>query len=164
MATLTVWKFDRAEAAAAALNKLQELQKQHLIEIQDAAIVSWPMGKKKPQTQQALDLTATGVLGGAFWGMLFGFIFFVPLLGLVVGAAVGALSGQFSDYGIDDNFIKDVREQVKEGTSALFLLTGQVTLDKVQEAFKDEHGHVQLLQSNLSNEQEDKLRQDFGLD
>jgi len=119
-------------------------------------------GKKKPSTNQAFNLVGAGTFGGAFWGLLFGLIFFVPFLGAAIGAATGALSGYFSDYGIDDNFIKELREQVTEGSSALFLLTGQVTVDKVRDAFKGELSHVQLVQSNLSNEQESKLREDFG--
>ena len=43
---------------------------------------------------------------------------------MAVGAAAGALAGSLADYGIDDDFIKNVREKVTEGTSALFLLTG----------------------------------------
>jgi uncharacterized membrane protein len=74
-----------------------------LIEIQDAAIVTWPEGKKKPKTEQALPLTQLGALDGAFWGMLFGWIFLMPFLGMAVGALAGALSGHFQDYGIDDD-------------------------------------------------------------
>ena len=43
--------------------------------------MTWPAGKKKPKTQQLNSLTGAGALGGAFWGLLFGLIFFVPLLG-----------------------------------------------------------------------------------
>ena len=95
MASLTVWKFDTADGAAQALQKLQELAKQQLITIQDAAIVSWPQGKKKPKTHQAHSTTGVGALSGAFWGMLFGLIFFIPFFGLAVGAAMGALAGHF---------------------------------------------------------------------
>ncbi|MGC9526312.1 MAG: DUF1269 domain-containing protein [Limnospira sp.] len=161
MATLTVWKYNSADGAEKALDKLKELQKQLLIEIEDAAIVYWPEGRKKPKTTQAVDLVGAGAFGGAFWGLLFGLIFFVPLFGMAVGALAGALSGHFTDYGIDDDFIKDVRDQVTEGTSALFLLTGNVTMDKVEEAFKDEE-KGQLIKSNLTSEQEAKLREDFG--
>ncbi len=160
MATLTVWKFDSATGAGEALAKLAGLQKQRLIEIADAAIVEWPPGKKKPKTKQATNLTEVGALSGAFWGMLFGLIFFVPFFGMAVGAAMGALAGHFRDFGIDDDFITSVRDQVTEGTSALFLLTGQVTLDKVEEELK---GHIgKLIKSNLTNEQEAKLREGFG--
>jgi len=60
----------------------------------DAAIVSWPVGRSKPKTNQAVSTAGVGALGGAFWGMLFGLIFLVPLFGMIVGAAAGALSGK----------------------------------------------------------------------
>lgn len=160
MKTLTVWKFDSSTGAIEALGKLGQVQKQHLIEIVDAAIVEWPQGKKKPRTRQVNDLAAAGALSGAFWGMLFGMIFFVPFFGMAMGAAMGALSGLFGDYGIDDDFIGSVREQVTEGTSALFLLTGDVTLDKVEEEMKGQIGT--LIKSNLTHEQEAKLNAGFG--
>jgi len=158
--TLTVWKFDSSTGASEALGKLAQVQKQHLIEIIDAAIVEWASGNRKPKTRQVNDLVVGGALGGAFWGMLFGMIFFVPFFGMAVGAAMGALSGHFNDYGIDDDFIGSVREQVTEGTSALFLLTGNVTLDKVEEEMKGQIGT--LIRSNLTHEQEAKLREGFG--
>lgn len=160
MAALTVWKFDTADAAAGVLNKLEMLQKQELIQIQDAAVVEWPEGKKKPKTRQAASLTGAGALGGAFWGMLFGLLFFIPFLGMAIGAAMGALAGHFSDYGIDDDFINSVRSEVTEGTSALFLLTGNATVDKLQEELKGQMGA--LIRSNLTAEQEAALREGFG--
>jgi uncharacterized membrane protein len=163
MSTLTVWKFNSADGADKALTKLGDLQKQQLIQVLDAAVVSWPTGRKRPKTYQALDTVGAGALGGAFWGMLFGLLFFAPLLGVLVGATAGALSGKFTDYGINDSFIDDLKNKVTEGTSALFLLTGQVTLDKVEAAFTAEE-RGELLQSNLSAEQEAKLREDFGAD
>ena len=122
--------------------------------------MTWPEGKKKPKTEQALPLVSLGALDGAFWGMLFGLIFFVPLIGAAVGALAGALSGHFQDYGINDDFINDIREKVTEGTSVLFFLTGEVTVDKVQEALAGLT--AELIQSNLSNEQEDMLRERFS--
>ncbi|MGV0028600.1 DUF1269 domain-containing protein [Phormidesmis priestleyi] len=161
MSALTVWKFNTAEGASKALSKLEGLQKQQVVQVLDAAIVSWPQGRKRPKTYQAMNTVGAGALGGAFWGMLFGLLFFTPLFGLVIGVAAGALSGKFTDYGINDNFISDLKSKVVEGTSALFLLTGQVTVDKVEAAFdQDEKG--ELIQSNLSTEQEAKLREDFG--
>ncbi len=161
MANLTVWKFSTADGARNVLGKLAELQKQHLIEIQDAAIVTWPSGKKKPKTEQSVPLVSLGALDGAFWGMLFGLIFFVPLFGAAVGALSGALAGSFRDYGIDDDFIKEIREKVTEGTSALFLLTGNVTLDKVEDALKGET--ATLIRSNFTKEQEEKLKENFSV-
>ena len=139
---------------------LESLQKQQLIQIQDACIVTWPKGKKQPQTKQLNGMAGQGALMGAFWGMLFGLIFFVPFFGLAIGAAMGALSGSFADYGIDDNFIKQMREKVTEGTSALFLLTSGAVLDKVAEAMKGQK--FEIISTNLPKEQEDKLREAFA--
>lgn len=161
MSALTVWKFNTAEGAETALAKLVDLQKQQIVQVLDAAVVSWPKGRKRPKTYQAFNTVGTGALGGAFWGMLFGLLFFAPVLGFAMGAAVGAMSGKFTDYGINDDFIKDLQDKVTEGSSALFLLTGQVTVDKVEAAFAPEE-RGDLIQSNLSAEQEAKLREDFG--
>lgn len=161
MATLTVWKFDTAGGAQEALDKLAELSKQQLIQVQDAAVVAWREGQKKPSTRNHGSLTGQGALSGAFWGMLFGLIFFVPFFGMAVGAAMGALAGKFADYGIDDSFIKEVRDQVTEGTSALFLLSSGAVRDRVAEEF--EGVSMELIQSNLSKEEEDQLKEDFGI-
>ncbi len=99
-------------------------------------------------------------MSGAFWGMLFGLLFFVPIFGLVVGAALGSLTGSMADVGIDDNFIRSVRSKVTEGTSALFLMTSGAVRDKVAEAMKDLK--FELIASNLSKEEEDKLRAVFA--
>ena len=160
MASLTVWKFNTPEGAGQMLAKVESLSKQQLITVQDAAIVSWEQGKKKPKTKQAVGLTGAGALQGAFWGMLFGLLFFVPFFGLAVGAAMGALAGHFADYGIDDNFIKEVREKVTEGTSALFLLTSDAVVDKVTAELKGMD--MELIQSNLTAEQEAQLREAFS--
>jgi uncharacterized membrane protein len=160
MATLSVLKFSTPEGAQQTEGTLLSLQKQHLIEIHDAAIVTWPPGAKQPKTQQLHSMAGAGALQGAFWGMLFGLLFFVPFFGLAVGAAMGALSGKFADYGIDDNFIKATREKVTEGTSALFLLTSGAVIDKVAEAVKDMK--FEVLSTNLPKEKEDELRATFG--
>jgi uncharacterized membrane protein len=159
MATLTVWKFDSPGGADDAVARLEILKKEELITIHDAATVTWGVGMKKPKTHQLHSLTGAGAAGGAFWGLLFGLIFFVPLLGMAVGAATGAVGGSMTDVGIDDDFIKSVRDNVQPGTSALFLLTSDAVTDKVRGAF--EGVHAELLHSNLSDEQEAKLREIF---
>ena len=160
MATVTVLKFSTDEGAYDVLNQLRDLQKQHLIKLHDAAIVSWPVGKKAPRTSQLVDLVGAGALSGMFWGMLFGFIFFTPFFGMAIGAALGALGGAFRDYGIDDDFIKRVRSAVTEGTSALFLMTSEAVLDRVAEAMKNTK--FEIIATNLSHEQEQKLREAFA--
>ncbi len=162
MATLTVWKFPTADAAEEAVRTLEQLQSQELIKVHDAAVVSWPADKKKPRTRQLHNMAGAGALGGAFWGLLFGLIFFVPLFGLAIGAAAGAIGGSFADVGIDDDFIKRVREQVTPGTSALFVLTSDAVVDRVRGALGGLK--AELLETNLSKEDEAKLREVFAED
>ncbi len=159
MATLSVWKFQDPLGAERAEATLESLQKQELITVHDAAVVSWPEGKKKPKTHQMHSMAAVGALGGSFWGLLFGLIFFVPFLGLAVGAAVGAITGSMADVGIDDDFIKTARDKITPGTSALFVLTSDAVQDKVRAAFEGQH--IELIQTNLSSDQEKKLREAF---
>ncbi len=161
VATLSVWKFETPEGAEQAETAVLELQKQHLIEVQDAATVSWQPDKKKPRTRQANSLTAIGALGGTFWGLLFGLLFFMPLVGVIVGAAAGAIGGALTDVGIDDDFIKEVRSKVTPGTSALFLLAQSDVPDRVVAGLKERGIHGELIQTNLSQEDEDKLREAF---
>jgi uncharacterized membrane protein len=160
MATLTALKFATPEGAGQMLDKIKSLQKMELIKLQDAAIVTWPVGKKSPKTKQLVNMAGMGAMQGAFWGMLFGLIFFVPFFGLAVGAAMGALGGKMADYGIDDNFIKQSRDKITEGTSALFLLTSDAVQDKVLDELKS--FKFELISSNLTKEQEEQLKAAFA--
>ena len=140
---------------------LQGLQERQMITLEDAAVVSWPQGNKKPKTCQPHGTAGAGALGGAFWGFLFGLIFFVPFLGAAIGAGMGALTGSMADVGIDDDFIKQVREKVTEGTSALFALTSGATApDRVIDELKQYD--FEIISTNLPEEQENKLREAFA--
>ena len=159
MATLTAWAFDTVDGAEQASQTLQSLQTQGLIRIEDAAGVSWEPEKKKPKTRQLSNMTAAGARGGTFWGMLFGLIFFVPLLGAAIGAGIGALAGSMTDVGISDDFINSVKQRVTPGASALFVLSSDAVIDRIKDTFEDTH--AELIASNLSAEQEAKLREAF---
>jgi len=160
MTTLSVLEFNSPDGADQALRILQRLQQQQLIKLLDAAVVTWPQGSKGPKTRQMVSTVRAGALGGAFWGFLIGLIFFVPLLGLAIGAAGGAIGGALTDYGIDDNFIKQIREKVKPGTSALFLMSAHAVVDRVVAELKSLN--PELITSNLSDEQESRLRELFA--
>jgi uncharacterized membrane protein len=160
MATLTAWMFPGVKDADAAVEKLKALHTQKLINIHDAAVVSWEAGKKKPKTREVNSLKGAMALGGAFWGMLFGLLFFLPLLGLAVGAGIGVVMGSIARVGIEQEFIDRIKERVTPGTSALFLLTSDAVEDRVVSEFSDTK--VELIASNLSAEQEARLREAFG--
>jgi uncharacterized membrane protein len=160
MAALTAWKFPTPAGADDALATLESLQDRSLIQVHDAAVVSWPQGQKKPKTRESHAGSKIGALGGGFWGLLFGLIFFVPILGLAVGAATGALFGSLRDAGISDGFINDVREKVTPGTSALFLVSSDAVYDKVATEFRGTQ--AELIQTNLSDDQDARLRAAFA--
>jgi len=100
-------------------------------------------------------------MGVAFWGLLIGFIFFVPIFGLVLGAATGAIAGKFANTGMDGNFIKEVGDSIKPGNSALFMLVRESTPDKVMDELK-KFKNVKVLKTSLSKEQEEHLREAFA--
>lgn len=159
MAALTAWRFDSDEQAGKALEELRGLTSQHLVNVGDAAVISWPREAKGPRVKQAVNTVGVGALGGTFWGMLIGLIFFMPLLGAAIGAASGAIGGALTDIGIDDKFIDEMRSKIQPGTSALLLLAGSQAPDKVADALR--HLEPELITTNLTQAQEDKLRELF---
>jgi uncharacterized membrane protein len=162
VATLTVWKFEKPDGASQALRTVKDLNNEGLIVLQDAAYVEWPEGQKKPKTHQLQEFVGPYSLGGAFWGFLFGLLFFIPFLGLAIGAAGGAAAGALRDVGIDDDFIKKVKASVTPGTSALFLLTSGAVEDRVRQRFIGTD--MELIYTDLSEDEETKLRHAFGED
>jgi uncharacterized membrane protein len=153
VATLTVWLFDTADGAGHAAGVLDRLQ------VEDAALVAWESGSRKPRVR-ALD-DVPGALGPGFWGLLFGLVFFVPLLGAAMGAATGALGGALADVGIDDHFINRVRDEVTPGTSALFLLTPGPVVGQLHDALAA-GPHPAPIATDLDAGQEAALRAVFG--
>ncbi|APO68922.1 hypothetical protein IE4872_CH03322 [Rhizobium gallicum] len=164
MSELVVLGFDTADKADAILNRLVQLEKEYLVDLEDA-VVAVRDSSGKVRLKQSINLTAAGAtsggVSGALWGSLVGLLFLNPLAGMVLGGAFGAgsgaLAGSITDYGIDDDLIKRLAEAIPASSSALFLLVRKAQPEKVLEAFKGEHAKV--LRSSLSPEQEERLRQ-----
>lgn len=134
---------------------LAKLQKEHLIELEDAAVV---VKDKEGQVKlkQAINLTAAGAATGSFWGLLIGTLFLAPLFGAAIGAASGAIGGALSDIGVDDNFMRDLGETLQPETSALFILVRKVTPDKVLDEISKYGGKI--LRTSLSKDDEKQLQ------
>jgi len=159
MSNLVVLAFETEDGALEMRDAMVTLQKQHIVELEDAAVVI-RRADGKVKVKQAVSLVGQGALGGAFWGMLIGIIFLMPWLGLAMGALGGALGGKMADTGVDDEFIKEVGEKIEPGHSALFLLIRSATQDKLEEELKGYHATI--IQTSLSNEDEARLRDFFG--
>jgi uncharacterized membrane protein len=167
MADLVCVGFDEPTTADRALTELTALQKEYLIELKDACVVvRSPDGEV--HLHQSVPLVRQGAIvggsSGALWGTLIGLLFLNPLAGLAIGAAAGAasgaLGGKLSDYGINDNFIRELGSTIKPNSSALFLLVQKVTADKVLARMTEFKGRV--LRTSLPDEQEKRLREALG--
>ena len=155
MSTLIAVGYDDRFKAEEIRLKLLKMQRDYLIDLEDAVVaVKDATGKVK--LHQAINLTAAGAIGGGFWGSLIGLMFLNPLLGLAIGAAAGAASGALKDVGIDDNFMKELAATLNPGSSVLFILVRKATPDKVLEEIKGSGGKV--LKTSLSHEDEAKLQ------
>jgi uncharacterized membrane protein len=156
MSDLIAIAYDDEYKAEQVRLDLVKMQKEHLIELEDAAVVVKDKdGKVK--LKQAVNLTTAGAVTGSFWGLLIGTLFFSPLAGLALGAASGALSGALSDIGVDDNFMKELGETLTPSTSALFVLVRKVTPDKVLEEIAPYGGKV--LRTSLTKDEEAQLQE-----
>ncbi len=156
MADLIVIEYDNMHAAEEVRLKLQKMQRDYLIDLEDAVVaVKDENGKVK--LNQIYNLTAAGAVSGGFWGALVGLIFMNPLLGIAAGTAAGAIGGALTDVGINDNFMKEIASGFNNGTSALFVLVRSATPDKVLEELQGSGGKI--LQTSLTHEQESKLQE-----
>ncbi len=159
MSDLVVISFNDEHQADEVLLTLGRLQADHLIDLEDAAVVVRKQdGKIK--IKQTQNLTVAGAVGGGFWGAFFGILFGGPLGFLVVGgttAAVGALMGKLRDIGVDDDFIKEVGDSLEPGSSAIFTLVISSTTDRVLESLQQYQGKV--VRTSLSRDSEDALVQ-----
>jgi len=155
MSDLVVIGYDDQFRAEEVRLRLWKMQKEYLIDLEDA-VVAEKNDKGKIKLLQAQNLTAGGALTGGFWGSLIGLLFLNPLLGAAVGASVGAASGALTDVGINNNFMKELAESLHPGSSALFVLVRSMTPDKVLEELKGTGGKV--LKTSLSHDDQAKLQ------
>ena len=147
MANLIVLGFDDMGKAAAVRDQSEQLIKDNLLELADAAVVVRGLDGKV-NIDQVFNPTAAGATSGALWGLLIGTLFLSPILGAAVGAASGALSGRLVDIGVNDDTVKEIGATLKPGTSALFLLVTRATPDRVIAALRPYHPTV--IQTSLS--------------
>ncbi|QMU79447.1 DUF1269 domain-containing protein [Streptacidiphilus sp. PB12-B1b] len=135
---------------------LGDLQKQKLIQVEDAVVVE-RREDGKVKLHQAVSTTGVGAAGGALWGGLIGLIFLMPFLGAAIGGAAGAAVGSAQDYGVDNDFMRRVGEHLTPGAAALFVLVQQSVPEKVIPQVAPFGG--QLIQTSLSDEAEAHLRE-----
>lgn len=156
MADLVVIAYDDPFKAEEVRTSLRKLQREYLVDLEDA-VVAVKDDNGKIKLHQMYNLTASGAVGGGFWGALIGLIFLNPLLGMAAGAAAGAAGGALTDVGINDQFMKEMAGHLKNNSSVLFVLVRKVTPDKVLEEIKGTGGKI--IHTSLTHEREEKLQE-----
>jgi uncharacterized membrane protein len=159
--SLVVLTFKTLHGADDVVSAIHRMSRQDVIHLDDAAIVVRD-GDGRPKIKQAANLVGVGALGGAFWGLIIGLLFMAPWLGVAVGAAAGSIGGSMADIGVDDDFIREVGDRLRPGTSALFLLSGRADLEKL--AHELSHFDFEIAQTNLPADKEAELRAIFEED
>lgn len=155
MSTLIAIKYDDPYQAEEVRLKFLKMQKEYLVDLEDA-VVAVKDAHGKVRLHQIINTTKMGALSGGFWGTLIGLIFLNPLLGLAVGAASGAVIGALTDVGIDNDFMKELAENLQPNSSILFILVRRATPDKVLDELRGTGGKI--LTTSLSHEDEAKLQ------
>ncbi len=155
MATLVAIAYPDQQRALEVRNVLARLQKQYLVDLVDAVVVTRDE-KGKVHLNQSVPLVGLSATNGALWGMLIGLLFFSPIIGAAIGAGWGAIAGKLSDYGIDDNFMRSLAENFQPNTSALFVLARGGVPDRVMPEVAKYGGTV--IQTSLPPETEEQLR------
>jgi uncharacterized membrane protein len=158
--TLSVLVFNNAQEAEQALKTLQHLRDGGVLKIDDAALLHRD-GEGNSKIKQLHTLADVGVLGGAFWGMLIGLVFFFsPMVGLIAGAGTTVVSTKMGEIGINGEFTRKASEEILPGQAALFLFTHEAVVERVVEGLKPYH--FKLLRTSLSPEDEQRLHETFS--
>ena len=155
MATLVAIAYPDKNRALEVRSVLGRLQKEYLVDLVDAVVVTRD-DQGKVHLNQSVPLVGIKALNGALWGMLIGLLFFSPIIGAAIGAGWGAIAGKLSDYGIDDNFMRALAEKFQPNTSALFVLARGGVPDRVLPEIAKYGGTV--IQTSLPPETEEQLR------
>ena len=155
MSELVVICYDDEFKAAEVRLTLMKMQKEYLVDLEDA-VVAVKKDNGKVKLHQIQNLATAGAVSGGFWGTLIGMLFLSPLLGMAVGVAGGAVGRALTDLGISNDFMKELAANMKPGSSTLFILARKAQPDKVLPEISKFGGKV--IKTSLSHEDEAKLQ------
>ena len=154
MSDLIVIGFDREDDGLAALRALRTLEKEAGLRLEDTAVISKdPDGSVSVKNEMATG-TEQGIVAGAVLGPILAFMF--PVVGIVGGAIAGGLIGRAAKPGIDGAFVREVTDELRPGSAALFVLVKSGSADTLTAALRPYRGRV--IQTTLDDELEVALR------
>lgn len=155
MSELVVFTYAHPDRAAEVLKHVASLKRENIrkpvVTIEDAAVaVKGDDGQVRIRQTLETAMKASTVATGGLWGVLVGFLFGGPLLGALVGAGVSWYAGRRIDIGIDNDFVRQVSEDLTPGRSALLLLVRDTPIDTLAEVLNAQGGR--LHHTSLSDE------------
>ena len=171
MTALTVWRYDTPFGAEAAAVRLKRLEERKVLTVHDAITIAWMPQAPKPVIGHLKHPTAASAGKRSVLGGLVGMLVLAPVAGAALGAGVASVSARLRKSGIDEEFVRELGEQLTPGSSALLVLSSDGDLDEVRPAMEREleRGDVVLLHAELSAdapaamvEAMDELRRDGG--
>ncbi|MGL4651472.1 MAG: DUF1269 domain-containing protein [Caldilineaceae bacterium] len=158
MSQLLVITFEGAHSAAEVRETLGRMQRDGLLRVQDAAVITAAEDGTFKVDNEISRNTKVGAGWGAAFGLILTFVF--PVAGLIAGTASGALIGSMLESGVDKSFINDVKASMAPGTSALFVAADNVEPAAMRAALANHNGR--LLQTTLDDNTADQLRAALG--
>jgi uncharacterized membrane protein len=160
--------------ASEVLNELQDLDEDWVVDLHDAVAVYRDYNGKLRVDQSYQMTTGEGAGWGGLWGSLIGLTLAIPftggatapaagalaagaLAGGALGAGAGALDASWwkDEFGIPDDFVKQVGTLIQPGDSAIYALLRTANPDIVGDQFRGYGGTI--LTTTLSRGQQAKV-------
>jgi uncharacterized membrane protein len=164
--------------ASEVLNELQDLNEDWVVDLHDAVAVYRDYSGKLRVDQSFQMTTGEGAGWGGLWGSLIGLTLAIPftagatapaagavagalatgaLAGGAIGAGAGAIDASWwkDEFGIPDDFVKQVGAMIQSGDSAIYALLRTADPDVVADQFRGYGGTI--LTTTLSRGQQAKV-------
>ncbi len=138
--TIGIVLFKDEDEAKAAVKRMQKAEKDHLIEVEDAVLVSKDQSGKVHVKEYKDFTTRRGAITGGAIGIVVGAVLGGPVGAAIaaglVGGVAGAFVGKAADFGIPKDKIEYVGQSLDNGKAAVF---GKIKTD-----------HMDLLKSAIA--------------
>ena len=155
--SLVVLEFENQLAAQEMLTALVRMSTEGTLILQDAVFVSRNERGKVRVVNSTDPSAGQAAWGGAMWGLLFGVVLAVPVIGLAIGAGSAALMAKLVDTGVSDKFVKEMRDSIQPGKVYLAALVSHVNAEKAMEEMGRFSGMAKVVSTNLSADAEVRL-------
>lgn len=140
--TVTIYIFDNEKDAKSMLKSIKGMEQRNKLHIAATTLIKKDE-KGKVKVKETGDVSAKGgAARGGIIGVVAGTILGGPIGGLVAGAALGALAAKAVDFGISDDQIKLISDEMDRGKTALFVELASGDLGLISASVRQIGGQV----------------------